>query len=162
MKQLLTSYAQYEHWANERILGAIHELGEEKLYAPVISSFPSVHRTVLHMRDASAIWWQRVNKEETMKAPSDPSLYPMPALAESLLHFNLQWLEWIRMTDEADLTADLSYRTLRGDAYTQPLCQVLIHLSNHGTYHRGQLVTLLRQVGQENIPATDFVLFARS
>ncbi len=55
----------------------------------------------------------------------------------------------------------LTYRNLKGDQFSQPVYQVLHHIFNHSTYHRGQLVTMLRQVGLEKIPSTDFIAWAR-
>jgi len=45
--------------------------------------------------------------------------------------------------------------------YKQPVCQMILHVFNHGTYHRGQLVNMLRQLGIEKIPQTDFIVWSR-
>ncbi len=53
------------------------------------------------------------------------------------------------------------YENSKGEQFKQPIFQMLLHVFNHGTYHRGQLVTMLRQLGVENIPATDFIVWSR-
>ena len=57
------------------------------------------------------------------------------------------------------LTLPLHYTRLNGESYTQPVYKVLAHIFNHSTYHRGQLVTQLRQLGFEDITSTDLTTF---
>ncbi|MDE3252093.1 MAG: DinB family protein [Bacteroidota bacterium] len=162
MKQLLTSFVRYDLWANEKLLDLILSLTEEQQKQYIASSFPSVEKTCLHIWDASSIWWQRVQLHEQIVVPS-LSFHPsMKDIANGLLHQNKQWIDWILEQDEKTLAADFSYKNLKGDPYRQPLQDIVLHLSNHGTYHRGQLVTLLRQLGVEKIPQIDYILFARS
>ncbi len=162
MKQLLVSFTQYEHWANEKLLEIIMGLTEEQQQQEIKSSFSSIHKTCLHMWDASAIWWQRLQKKEEIVVPS-LSFHPsMKDIENGLLKQNIDWLDWIKPLPEADLASIFSYKNMKGDAFQQPLKDIILHLNNHGTYHRGQLVTMLRQVGVEKIPQTDYILFSRS
>ncbi len=162
MKKLLTSFAAYEYWANKRLLDVVLSLGNVQQEQPIMSSFPSIHKTCLHMWDASCIWWQRLQRQEQIVVPS-LSFHPsMADVAKGLLSQNKQWHEWIASAEETELVKELSYRTMKGDAFVQPIKDILLHLNNHGTYHRGQLVTMLRQVGVDNIPQTDYILYSRS
>jgi uncharacterized damage-inducible protein DinB len=162
MKEILTSYAAYEIWANKRLLDTIMNIGSVQQEQEIISSFPSIYKTCLHIWDASAIWWQRLHRKEQIEVPS-LSFHPtMSEVAQELIEQNEQWLQWIQNAGEADFEVQLPYRTMKGDAFIQPVKQILLHLSNHGTYHRGQLVTMLRQVGIENVPQTDYILFMRN
>lgn len=162
MKQLLTSFVRYDLWANEKILQVILSLSEEQQKHYIASSFPSVEKTCLHIWDASSIWWQRVQLHEQIVVPS-LSFHPsMKDIANGLVHQNKQWIDWIVDQDEKTLESDFSYKSSKGDPYRQPLQDIVLHLSNHGTYHRGQLVTMLRQLGLEKIPQVDYILFARS
>lgn len=161
MKDLLLSYATYEQWANEALLGVSRGLSEEQLHRDIVSSFRSVHKTWLHMWGASHIWWQRLQQQHpVVPIAQDPNI-PVDAIAQGLLESNARWIDWIAGASEAQLAEPLSYQTLRGDKFTQPLEDVLLHLNNHGTYHRGQLVTMFRQLGVETIPQTDYILFTR-
>ena len=162
MKQLLASFAHYEYWANEQLLAVIGSLTEEQQQQEIISSFSSVQKTCLHTWDASAIWWQRLQKAEEIIVPS-LSFHPsMKEIEKGLLQQNMQWIEWIRSATEGDLEYVLPYRNMKGDPFAQPVHEILLHLNNHGTYHRGQLVTMLRQLGVEKIPQTDYILYSRS
>jgi uncharacterized damage-inducible protein DinB len=162
MKQLLASFTHYEYWANERLLQVIGTLTEEQQQQEIISSFSSVHKTCLHIWDAASIWWQRVHKAEEVVVPS-LSFHPtMNEIENGLLQQNTQWIEWIRSANDADLTYVLPYKNMKGDAFEQEVKEILLHINNHGTYHRGQLVTMLRQLGVEKIPQTDYILYSRS
>lgn len=162
MKQLLVSFARYERWANEKLLTVALELSEEQQQQEMKSSFPSIHKTCLHIWDASSIWWQRMQKHEQVLVPSLTFHPTMKDIANGLLQQNAQWIQWVNEQDEAELENLLLYKTMKGDVFEQPVKDILLHLNNHGTYHRGQLVTKLREAGVENIPQTDYILFSRS
>lgn len=161
MKQLLASFAAYDLWANEKMLEAVLQLTGNQQQQEIKSSFPSIHKTCLHIWDASSIWWQRLHMHEQIVVPSLAFHPAMNDVANGLLAQNKQWKEWEDGTTEADLEKELPYKTMKGDACKQPVKDILLHLFNHGTYHRGQLVTLLRQVGVEKMPKTDYVDFSR-
>jgi uncharacterized damage-inducible protein DinB len=52
---------------------------------------------------------------------------------------------------QADLDRKMEYKTLKFGTYSNPLWQSMLHVVNHGTYHRGQVTTLLRQLGAQPI-----------
>ena len=72
-----------------------------------------------------------------------------------------EWKDWVAQATEAALTHEFIYRNNKKEQFKQPVNEVLMHVFNHGTYHRGQLVTMLRQIGSEKLPGMDFVLFCR-
>lgn len=162
MKALLTSYARYEYWANEKLLSVILQLDNEQQQQEIVSSFPSVYKTCLHMWDASSIWWQRLQQHTQLVIPSKTFQPAMKDIANGILQQNQQWVDWIDHASDAQIEANLLYKNLKGDPFEQPLKDILLHLNNHGTYHRGQLVTMLRQLGVTDIPQTDFILYSRS
>ncbi len=161
MKQLLTSFAAYDYWANEILLTSILDLSEEQQNREIVSSFSSLQKTCLHIWDASSIWWQRVQLHNQILVPS-LSFHPgMKDIANGLLSQGEQWKIWLKNKEAVAFEEELPYKNSKGEAFAQPLQEVLLHLFNHGTYHRGQLVTLLRQLGVDKIPSTDFIVFTR-
>lgn len=162
MKQLLSTLTRYEYWANEKLLPLVLSLSEAQQQKEIVSSFPSVYKTCLHMWDASSIWWQRVQKHEQIVIPS-LSFHPsIKDITNGVLHQDQQWIDWVEAATEEMLSEKLAYRNMKGDPFEQPVSEILLHLPNHGTYHRGQLVTMLRQLGIEKMPQTDYILFSRS
>lgn len=160
MKELLDQYAEYNVWANQRIIALINELNEEQQQKQIASSFDSLYKTILHVWRAETIWWRRVQHEQ-QTVNDDPFNGSMNILSDALYQQDQLWLEWVIGKDKNALKEKLSYANLKGDQFAEPVYLILIHLFNHGTYHRGQLVTLLHQLGIEKIPSTDFIAWAR-
>jgi uncharacterized damage-inducible protein DinB len=161
MKEVLTQLAAYSIWANRQIIDTIHLLPEEKQKQQVPSSFTSLFTTLLHMYDAESIWWQRMKLQERISKPSDDFNGDMKELGDNLLYQNKQWHEWIVNSSEHQLEHVFHYQNTKKEQFKQPIYQMLVHMLNHGTYHRGQLVNMLRQLEVEKIPATDFIVWSR-
>lgn len=162
MKTLLLKYAAYNMWANKRILETIGQLSETQLQQEIISSFPGIIKTLLHMWDAESIWWQRLKLAEQIERPGQLFSGNFEALQKKLLFQSGQWEQWVASASENQLQHVFAYQNSKREQFKQPVSEVLLHLFNHGTYHRGQLVTMLRQLGIEKIPATDFIVWSRS
>lgn len=161
MKEILSQLSAYNIWANQLLLDAINQLPEEKQKQEVAGSFKSLYATVLHILDAESIWWQRMKLQERITRPGDDFNGSMNELANGLLHQNRQWNKWIINANEHQLQHVFQYRNSKREQFKQPIYQMLLHVFNHGTYHRGQLVNILRQVGEEKIPKTDFIEWSR-
>ena len=161
MKALLEQYASYNTWANQRILESILLLPEEAHVKEVPGSFPSLYATLMHLWDAESIWWQRLKMHEIVTAPSVNFKGSLRDVGNSLLHQNKLWETWILNATDVTLQHVFHYQNTKKEQFRQPTFQMLIHVFNHGTYHRGQLVTMLRYLGVQNIPATDFIVWSR-
>ena len=148
----------YNDWANERILVAIDELSEEQRSRVIPSSFPSILETYTHIAFAEWVWLQRWLGESPTSPPVGTSFADARERLHAVAGERRAYLDVL--TDEA-IAGTLSYRNIKGDPFTMNLGDLLLHCANHATYHRGQLVTMLRQVGATP-PGTDFTTFARS
>ena len=85
----------------------------------------------------------------------------MQALSYQLQQLDKQWQDWVNDANDHALQHEFIYYNSRKERFKQPVYQMLLHLLNHNTYHRGQIVTMLRQLGVEKIPATDFIVWSR-
>ena len=160
MKELLKQYAAYNIWASQRIFEVIVALPEEKQIAEVPSSFNSLFKTVLHMLDAENIWWQRMKMNERITVPSENFTGNMKELSDTLLQQSKLWEDWVSSASDLSLEHVFQYYNTKTEHFKMPVYQMLLHVFNHGTYHRGQLVNILRQLGVEKVPATDFSLWS--
>jgi uncharacterized damage-inducible protein DinB len=161
MKILLTQYSSYHLWANQQLLDIIDKQPREVQELPVISSFPSLKETVLHMWDAESTWWQRIKLLESIQLPSATNNGSFSEISKGLMQQSRQWQEWILQANEHMLEHEFIYYNSRKEKFKQATFQVLIHIFNHGTYHRGQIVNILRQLEIINIPQTDFIVWSR-
>ena len=161
MKELMQQYAQYNHWANQRIAEAVLGLSTEQQQQEIPSSFPGIYKTLFHLWSVDVVWLQRLHEGQVL-IQEDPFKNSMAGLTEALLEKNLEWISWLDGQDENKLKEDFSYKNLKGQSFREPLYQILLHVFNHGSYHRGQIVTLFHHLGVEKIPATDFILWSRA
>ncbi len=172
-----TLYA-YNRWANQRMFSVLEKLNDGQFTATVQSSFPSIQESVLHILAAEWIWlrrWKGASPRATVgDTRSASAMYSaltnggidvetlatvsgLRRFADSLEQERQEFLE--RLNDDA-LHARLKYTDMGGKEFFMPLQQLMQHLVNHGTYHRGQVTTLLRQVGAETVQL-DLVFFFR-
>ena len=161
MKELLKQYATYNIWATKRILDIILAMPEEKQMTELPSSFTSLFKTVLHMLDAESIWWQRMKMNERINIPSENFNGTMKEAADGLLQQSKLWEEWVSNASDLSLDHVFQYYNNKKEHFKMPVYQMLHHVFNHGTYHRGQLVNMLRQLSIEKIPQTDFIVWSR-
>ena len=161
MKQLLQQYAAYNIWANKRIVETAGILSEEQINKEIISSFPSVYKTVMHLMEVEFVWWERLKLAEHDTA-SGWFTGNFDELSKKWVDLSQQWYDWIKNANDVNITHVFAYQNTKKELFKQPVYEVLLHLFNHQAYHRGQVVTMLRQLGIDKIPATDFIVFSRN
>ncbi len=161
MKQLLQQYSAYNLWANKIITGEIVHLPSSILYNEMNSSFGNIYKTVFHLMDVESIWWQRLNLNENVQWPGVNYHETVETLAKDLLNLSKRWMEWVKDATEINLTDVFGYQNSRQEFFKQPVSEMLLHLFNHQTFHRGQIITMMRQNEVEKIPATDFIVYSR-
>ena len=162
MKELLQQYASYNVWASQRLLDVARQLNEEQVRQEMVSSFSSVYKTVLHLLDAENIWWQRLKLEEHIERPSDTFSGDFAELEKKLLQQSRLWEDWVKNASELQLQHVFAYQNTRREQFKQPVKEVLLHIFNHGSYHRGQLIDMFHQLGIEKLPPTDFIVYTRT
>lgn len=156
--EVQTLYA-YNSWANHRVLDACAPLNAAQFTQSVTSSFASVRDTLAHIMLAEWLWLERWQG----RSPGFPSSDGFPDLAS--IRSRWQRIDgdlnaFIQKLSAADLGRVVEYKNTRGNAFSNPMQQMLQHVVNHGTYHRGQITTLLRQLGATPVP-TDLIAFYR-
>jgi uncharacterized damage-inducible protein DinB len=160
MKNDLLDLIRYNDWANERMMEAIRSVSEESRRAPITSSFGSLRETLGHMVSAEWIWLQRWNGQSPATAPGWVASDSTDRFIERLAEIRKQRLAWLWELDEAAFEKTVDYSNLAGNTYRNSLADLIRHVVNHSTYHRGQLATQLRQLGQVP-PSTDFIVYRR-
>lgn len=162
MKAMMQLYAGYNYWANQLMTEAILQMDEHRHQEWVNSSFPNLYATLLHMWDAESIWWQRLKLHERLVIPSENFKLSTREAIHGLMQQSLQWKTWADQSTEAAFLHQFSYQNTKKEIHKQHAWQVLMHVCNHSTYHRGQLVTMMRQLGVTQIPSTDLIVYGRT
>lgn len=152
----------YHYWARDRLLDALDALPPEQFAKDVGNSFSSIHDTVAHLYGADVVWCARWDAEAVPTLP-DVASFPS-SLAEIRSLWRVQEAKVraiLARLGEAGVAAPMSYRGLDGRAQAQPFWHQLQHLVNHGSYHRGQVTTMLRQFGASPAKSLDLIAFYR-
>lgn len=157
----LRTLVDYNYWARDRMLAAVEPLAPEQYTRDLGNSFRSVRDTVVHTYSAEWIWYSRWQGA----SPTEP--IPFDRFAD-LAELSAAWrvLEagirsFVDGLDDAAIMAGLDYRLLNGQPGRSAFWQMLQHVVNHGSYHRGQVTTMLRQLGAQAPKSTDMIFFHR-
>jgi uncharacterized damage-inducible protein DinB len=150
----------YNAWANRRSLAATEKLTPEQFIKPLGSSFSSVRDTLAHIYGAEWIWLERFQGRSPAALPDITQFEDVASLRERWLDHEQRLLAFVRGLTQSDLDREMEYKTFKFGVYSNPLWQSMQHLVNHGTYHRGQVTTMLRQLGAQPI-LTDLMHFYR-
>lgn len=156
----LRSHLDYTAWATHRLLDAASKLSPEELTRDFKTADKSVLDTLVHIYAADRIWLCRVRNEPraTFVDPEDRDLMLLQAEWPALLE---RWKLWLRDFKDADATRVIAYTDTKGRPYSQPAWQIVLHLVNHGTHHRGQVSGFLRAMGQTP-PPLDLIAYYRT
>lgn len=147
MKSHFLKLFDYDAWANEKVAECILEKPIENQKIILLFS---------HLLAAQKTWLNRCLGNE-----SQVKLWEMEKDWNHLRLANQQeWINYIQSLNEEDFEQILSYQTSTGIPFKTALKDIFTHLINHGTYHRGQIIQLLKEE-RDSVPATDFILFVR-
>jgi len=158
MKKVIQKYARYNQWANRKLVDLVKTLGPELLEKEIGSSFNSIKKTILHMADAEYIWHCRLTHGTPDEIPGKSG-----AGIEALDATDQKLIDLISAEDDAFFGRSTDYKNLKGDPFSNNNFAILWHVFNHSTFHRGQVVTMLRNGGYTGpIEQTDLIAFERS
>jgi len=151
----------YNQWANERTLSAASALSPEELTRKLGGSFPSVHGTLAHIYAAEWIWLERWQGRSPRALPAIAEVPDLDTLQEKWRRVGREQTSYVERVTAARLVEIVTYVNVAGKTWSYPLHELLVHGVNHSTYHRGQVVTMVRQLGK-SVEATDYLLFLDS
>jgi uncharacterized damage-inducible protein DinB len=149
----------YNIWANDKVVTWLKSLTEEQWSQPLVSSFPSIRDTALHILGAEYIWLQRlcdVNETVWIPAVFTGNNVELVDAWEKASHDLAFFLETFKIENLWDT---VSFKRINGEEKELKNFEIFSHVVNHSSYHRGQLVTMLRQVGFTNVSSLDLMNF---
>lgn len=148
--EILRSYVDYTVWANLRMLDAAAELLPEELTRDFGTADHSVVGTLAHIFAADRLWLAFVagTPEPGRLSDADRTLAALQNAWPALLG---RWKGWAAQLTGDRLCSPIAYQ-LKGQSCQQPLWQIVLHVVNHGTQHRGQVSGFLRSLGHTPPP----------
>jgi uncharacterized damage-inducible protein DinB len=148
----------YHHWASDRIHDALADVTGAELEKPWSGNFGTGRALLRHVVGVEWLWVERFGGVS-------PAAIPEPPAGADARWFRAEWeksrprqAELVRGVSAARLAAGLTFKNLKGEEMTHPLGELMTHVVNHGTYHRGQLSHLLRDLGRK-APGTDYLVW---
>jgi uncharacterized damage-inducible protein DinB len=150
----------FNAWANRRILEACSGLTSDQFLKDMQSSFPSIRDTLAHIYGAEFVWLERWNRHIPVALPTGADFPDFASIRARLTEMDAALVAYVSLLDEQALSQTLDYKLFSGKAYSGPLSPMLQHVANHSTYHRGQVITMLRQLGAKGV-STDLIAYHR-
>ncbi len=139
-------HLSFMKWADELLLDAIAR------------HIPHETKVLNHVYLGELVWLRRVQGDKNVQITQLAPPADLAALQAAWPELHREWLDWASTLE--DWSVNIDHLNLRGEAFSMPAWQIVLHLSNHGSYHRGQVSATLRAAGIAP-PATDLILWFR-
>lgn len=158
LQKLMTSYAAYNLWANQTMVEWLGNKPSESLVKEVPSSFPSILKTLNHILATQEFWQSVISAEPLEKGRYNATNLNAGEILGELIEQSQKMLDHIRQFTEEHLLEKVYLDTpwVKGE---MPRYEFLQHVFNHSTYHRGQIVTIGRNIDITDAPMTDYNFF---
>jgi len=157
----LQALLDYHYWARDRVLDAVARLSSEELLRARGSSFSSIRDTLAHTYFAEWAWYSRWHGDSPTALPDSGRFSDLDTLRAAWNGLEQQMRAFLEPLSDEGLQRVIDYRMLNGAPASTPLWQMVQHVVNHATYHRGQVTTMLRQGGHQPAKSMDLIAFYR-
>ena len=157
----LNRLIDYHYWARDRVLDAVEALSPDQFIRDTGSSFRSVRDTLVHVYSSEWVWHSRwLGRSPTVHLPPDP--FTNVATIRSVWRDHEATMrEYLSRLDDDGVNRVIEYTLFNGQVSASALWQMVQHVVNHASYHRGQVVTMLRQLGAPPPKSLDLITFYR-
>ena len=149
----------FHHWATDLVLDALSAASAAMLDRPWGGSFGTGRALLRHVVGVERLWCDRWGGISPKALPDYPARHAGREFRAEWEEIKKDQQRFIQALTPGQLAGDLTYVNIKGETWTYPFADILVHCANHGTYHRGQLTHLLRDLGL-SAPSTDFLIFA--
>ena len=159
-KEEIDALLDYHYWARDRMLTAFDILTPEQFTQPIESSFKSIRDTVVHMMGAEAVWYSRWRGNPQGMIAAE-GLGDVASLRAAWGELESGVRVFFRELGAEKIDTRMEYKSLKGEPHSSSFKQTLQHVVNHASYHRGQVTTMLRQIGVKPPESTDLINYYR-
>jgi len=159
--KFLSDHLIYSQWASERSIEAVRPLTVEEQTRYLYTSHHGVLGTLVHIYQADRIWLSRLDGSPRLTLADFNETFTLDTLAPAWAKIHAGLQSWIGAQGDDAVKGILKYVNIQGHPYELPVWQVILHVVNHATYHRGQITTMLRQLNHKPI-ATDMSAYYTS
>lgn len=162
MKRHFLMMAKYNRWANTRLYAMAAALSDELYRREVGIFFKSLHGTLNHLLTTDRIWMRRLDGTGDHPDKLNAIIFvDLPSLHEARKTEDERIIRFVDGLSEDDFDRVWDYRTLNGTPQRQPIGEILAHLFNHQTHHRGQAHAALTALGIVEPEPLDLLIMQR-
>lgn len=161
MKPLLINYQQYNHWANEKMCNYLTGVDEADIEVKKQSEFMTIKKVIMHIADAEQTWLARLNGKNIPHMHNLDISGTFGSICGLIMKNSSNFIEFVIKKEDNFFFASTEYINLKGKTFTQNNAEIILHCMNHSTFHRGQVMCMLRHVGYTDHSASDFIMFLR-
>ena len=162
MKNLMLDYVHYNLWVNTRLVEMFKDADDELVSQEVTSSFPSIRHTMIHLWDVETLWLSRLKGVSPTTFPSENFHGDNTEVYNRLLAISTKFVNFVENQPEEFFDKNITFSILSASgSFNQKAVDMILHCMNHQTFHRGQIITMARQLGFTQFPRTDFIIFKR-
>jgi uncharacterized damage-inducible protein DinB len=162
MKTHFVMMARYNAWANARLLRMAGALQDELYRREVGAYFKSLHGTLNHLLAADRIWMHRLTGVGDFPNTLNAILFDdLPSLRDARVAEDGRIIHFVEGLDDSSFEEACAYRTLSGAPQRQLRREILAHLFNHETHHRGQAHAILTVLGVIEPDPLDLLIMQR-
>lgn len=158
---LLKEYTDFNHWANQQYVNWLGGLPDSVLEQEFNSSFKSLRLTFLHIWGAEEIWLKRLKGESPTVFLSTVFEGGNAELFEGFLANSADFRDFTAAQSADFFEGRTEYTHTSGRVFNEYSAQIIQHCIQHSTFHRGQILTIARNLGQTDPPAIDFIRYVR-
>ncbi len=157
----LQTMIDYHYWARNQLLDAVGALTPEQYDKDLGSSFKSIRETLTHTYGAEFFWYLRWHGESPTKLLSSDTFADFNALRDAWIEHERKMRAFVDGLTEADVARVVEFKMLNGTPAAAPIGEMVQHVVNHASYHRGQVTTMLRQLGASPAKSMDMIAYFR-
>ena len=146
-KEHLRDMFEFVRWADGQMLTAARAVPEEGYYKDQGISIGSIHKLLVHCMAAQWVWLSRWRGESPSRLENHED-YPTRDVLEQrwpLVHSAI--LDFLGLQSPRSLAREVQYKNTRGETFSIPLGELMLHVIDHASYHRGQLNTMIKHAG---------------
>jgi uncharacterized damage-inducible protein DinB len=162
MKAHFAMMANYNAWANVRLYRMASQLPQEKYLKDVSAYFKSLHGTLNHLLATDRIWMYRLTGTGSQVSRLNTILFDdLPALSAARREEDARIIQYVEHLTDAQLEEMWDYHSMDGRPQRERRREILAHLFNHETHHRGQAHAILTALGVNEPASFDLILMLR-
>jgi uncharacterized damage-inducible protein DinB len=125
------------------------------------NGYATIKKVIMHIADGEQTWLSRLNGDNIPHMHNLDIEGSLSGICDLIMKNSSVFIEFIESKNDSFFNESTEYINLKGKSFTQNNAEIILHCMNHSTFHRGQVINMLRNVGYTDQSASDFIMFIR-